>query len=122
MKKLIEKTDILLEALPYFQEFRRRTFVIKVGGAAMEKDAMVTSILKDIVFLEQVGIRVIVVHGGGKAINAAAEIQRMVRETRRGLQAERQGEDGRAYRGYEAAPPIRAHHCGYSQAGTAKQG
>jgi acetylglutamate kinase len=71
MKQVIKKTDILMEALPYFQQFRRKTFVIKVGGAAMEQEQMLSSILKDIVFLEQVGIRVIVVHGGGKVITRA---------------------------------------------------
>jgi acetylglutamate kinase len=71
LEKTIKKTAILLESLPYFQKFRRKTFVIKLGGSAMEHDATVTSVLNDIVLLEQVGIRVIVVHGGGKAISAA---------------------------------------------------
>ncbi|MFP4521735.1 MAG: acetylglutamate kinase [Fibrobacterota bacterium] len=70
MKKLIEKTKILLEALPYLQEFRRKTFVVKFGGSAMEKPDIISSVLRDIVFLENVGVRVIVVHGGGKAISA----------------------------------------------------
>ena len=65
------KADALLEALPYFQQFRGRTVVIKYGGAAMENPDLVESVLRDIVFLEAVGINPVVVHGGGKAITAA---------------------------------------------------
>jgi len=63
--------DALLEALPYFQQFRGRTVVVKYGGAAMENPDLVESVLRDIVFLEAVGINPVVVHGGGKAITAA---------------------------------------------------
>src|ERR1700682_5330342 len=65
------KADALLEALPYFQEFRGRTVVVKYGGAAMENPDLVESVMRDIVFLETVGINPVVVHGGGKAITAA---------------------------------------------------
>ena len=65
------KADALLEALPYFQQFRGRTVVVKYGGAAMENPDLVQSVLRDIVFLEAVGINPVVVHGGGKAITAA---------------------------------------------------
>jgi acetylglutamate kinase len=65
------KADALLEALPYFQQFRGRTFVIKYGGAAMENPDVVEEVMRDIVFLEAVGINPVVVHGGGKAITAA---------------------------------------------------
>jgi acetylglutamate kinase len=64
------KADALLEALPYFQQFRGRTVVIKYGGAAMENPELVGSVLRDIVFLEAAGINPVVVHGGGKAITA----------------------------------------------------
>jgi len=66
-----KKADTLLEALPYFQQFRGRTVVIKYGGAAMENPDLVESVMRDIVFLEAVGINPVVVHGGGKAITAA---------------------------------------------------
>ena len=66
-----KKADTLLEALPYFQQFRGRTVVIKYGGAAMESPELVDSVMRDIVFLEAVGINPVVVHGGGKAITAA---------------------------------------------------
>jgi acetylglutamate kinase len=65
------KADALLEALPYFQQFRGKTVVVKYGGAAMESPELVESVMRDIVFLEAVGINPVVVHGGGKAISAA---------------------------------------------------
>jgi acetylglutamate kinase len=65
------KAEALLEALPYFQQFRGRTVVIKYGGAAMENPDLVESVLRDVIFLEAVGINPVVVHGGGKAITAA---------------------------------------------------
>jgi acetylglutamate kinase len=61
----------LLEALPYMQSFRGSTFLIKVGGSAMEDARLVDRFLRDIVFLEAVGINPVIVHGGGKAISAA---------------------------------------------------
>lgn len=67
----ILKADVLLEALPYIQNFRGQTFLIKVGGSAMEEQSLVDSLLRDIVFLEAVGINPVLVHGGGKAINKA---------------------------------------------------
>jgi acetylglutamate kinase len=65
------KADALLEALPYFQQFRGRTVVVKYGGAAMENPDLVESVMRDVVFLEAVGINPVVVHGGGKAITSA---------------------------------------------------
>src|SRR3954470_5098275 len=67
----ILKADVLTEALPYIQNFRGQTFLIKVGGSAMEEASLVDSLLRDIVFLEAVGINPVLVHGGGKAINKA---------------------------------------------------
>jgi acetylglutamate kinase len=67
------KTAVLLEALPYIQSFRGQTFLIKVGGSAMENQDLVESLLRDIVFLEAVGINPVLVHGGGKAISRAME-------------------------------------------------
>jgi acetylglutamate kinase len=75
MQELIEKADVLLEALPYIQRFRSSIFVVKYGGSFMDSpDAKVrTGVAADIVFLEAVGINPIVVHGGGKAITTAME-------------------------------------------------
>ena len=64
------RSESLIEALPYIQEFRGHTFVIKYGGAAMEDEQIVEKFLRDVVFLEAVGINPILVHGGGKAITA----------------------------------------------------
>ncbi|MCX6972097.1 MAG: acetylglutamate kinase [Verrucomicrobia bacterium] len=64
------RSESLIEALPYIQEFRGQTFVIKYGGAAMEDDQIVEKFLRDVVFLEAVGINPVLVHGGGKAITA----------------------------------------------------
>ncbi len=66
-----EKAAVLLEALPYLQEFRDQVFLIKVGGSAMEDFTLVERLLRDIVFLEVVGVKPVLVHGGGKAISAA---------------------------------------------------
>jgi len=75
MEKLIQKADVLLEALPYIQRFRGSTFVVKYGGSFMDSpDPKVRSgVAADIVFLEAVGINPVVVHGGGKAITKAME-------------------------------------------------
>ncbi|MDZ4744229.1 MAG: acetylglutamate kinase [Verrucomicrobiota bacterium] len=64
------KAATLIEALPYIQKLRGQTVVIKYGGAAMEDPLLVESTLRDIVFLEAVGINPVIVHGGGKAISA----------------------------------------------------
>ena len=64
----ISRAEVLLDALPFIQRFRGQTFVIKYGGSAMEDDYLVERTLRDVVFLEAVGIRPVIVHGGGKAI------------------------------------------------------
>jgi acetylglutamate kinase len=71
--QVIDKANVLIEALPYLQAFRGKTFLIKMGGAAMEDPELVASVMRDIVFLEVAGIHPIIVHGGGKAISAAME-------------------------------------------------
>lgn len=63
------RAEALIEALPYIQKFRGQLFVIKYGGSAMEDDDIVDRLLRDIVFLEAVGINPVVIHGGGKAIS-----------------------------------------------------
>ncbi len=69
----LDKANALIEALPYLQAFRGKTFLIKMGGSAMEDPDLVAKVMRDIVFLEVAGINPIVVHGGGKAISAAME-------------------------------------------------
>ncbi|HYY26357.1 MAG TPA: acetylglutamate kinase [Chthoniobacterales bacterium] len=64
----VGKAEALLEALPFIQKFRGHTFVIKYGGSAMEDDHLIERLLRDVVFLEAVGINPVLVHGGGNAI------------------------------------------------------
>ena len=75
VQELIAKAKVLLEALPYVQRFRGSTFVVKYGGSFMDNpDPDIRARLAvDIVFLASVGINVVVVHGGGKAISRAME-------------------------------------------------
>ena len=70
MNSLIHKADVLVEALPYIQRFRNSIMVVKFGGSSMEDPALVASTMRDIVLLEAIGIKPVVVHGGGKAISA----------------------------------------------------
>src|SRR5258708_14118867 len=62
------RVEALLDALPFIQKFRGQTFVIKYGGSAMEDDHLIERLLRDVVFLEAVGINPVLIHGGGKAI------------------------------------------------------
>ena len=75
MNELIQKAEVLLEALPYIQRFRSSTFVVKYGGSFMDSpdEKVRTGVAADVVFLEAAGINPVVVHGGGKAITKAME-------------------------------------------------
>ncbi len=64
------RAEALIEALPFIQKFRGELFVIKYGGSAMEDDSVVERFLRDVVFLEAVGINPVIIHGGGKSITA----------------------------------------------------
>ncbi len=70
MQKEIDKAAVLIEALPYIQKFRNEIVVIKFGGSAMEDKDLIKKTMRDIVFMECVGMKPVVVHGGGKAISA----------------------------------------------------
>ena len=70
MDNFIGKAEVLMEALPYFQRFYGKTFVIKYGGHAMENEELKASFAQDIVLLKYVGINPVVVHGGGPQIGA----------------------------------------------------
>jgi len=63
------RVRILSEALPYIQHFAGRTVVIKYGGAAMKDSSLKDKVIRDIVFMASVGVRPVVVHGGGPEIN-----------------------------------------------------
>ncbi len=69
MKTIIEKAGVLIEAMPYIRAFRGETVVIKFGGSAMEDKSCHDGILADAAFLECVGLKPVIVHGGGKAIS-----------------------------------------------------
>jgi acetylglutamate kinase len=69
MKESIERAKILIESLPYFQEFRHKTVVIKYGGHAMVDEDLKRQFALDVILLNQVGVNVVIVHGGGPQIN-----------------------------------------------------
>ena len=64
------RVRVLSEALPYIQQFAGRTVVVKYGGAAMKDSSLKETVIRDIVFLSCVGLRPVVVHGGGPEINS----------------------------------------------------
>ena len=70
MESIIKKAGVLVEAIPYIHAFRRKVFVIKYGGSILENEAIRRNIFQDIIFLSYVGIRTILVHGGGPHISS----------------------------------------------------
>lgn len=73
MKKLIEKAEVLMEAMPYIRQFQGRTFVIKYGGNAMVADELKESFARDVVLMKYIGINPVIVHGGGPQISKTME-------------------------------------------------
>lgn len=71
MQEAIRKARVLIEALGWIQKFKGRYVVVKLGGSTLDQPEAVESLLTDIVFMASVGMRPVVVHGGGKAISAA---------------------------------------------------
>ncbi len=71
MDDVIRKAEALVEALSYIRRFRDRLTVVKLGGSAMEEPAALRATLQSVVFLETVGLRPVLVHGGGKPIDRA---------------------------------------------------
>jgi len=78
MQKLEQTAKTLIEALPYIREWSGKTFVIKYGGAAMTDEALKRSVAQDLALLHYVGIKVVIVHGGGPEISQM--MQRMGKE------------------------------------------
>ncbi len=72
-QKAIQKADTLIEALGWIRKFRDTTTVIKLGGSVVEHPESLRHLLVDIVFLSTLGMRIVVVHGGGKAISRAMD-------------------------------------------------
>ena len=73
MKKLIGKAEVLIEALPYIRRFYDKTIVIKYGGGAMGDDELRASFAVDVVLLKYIGLRPVIVHGGGPQIGRTLE-------------------------------------------------
>ncbi len=73
MQKIIDKANILIESLPYIRRFSGKTFVIKYGGAAMVDEQLKDAFAQDIVLLNLIGIKPVIVHGGGPKINSIME-------------------------------------------------
>ncbi|SMP37874.1 N-acetylglutamate kinase [Neorhodopirellula lusitana] len=71
MDHAIAKADTLIEAMGWIRRFRGKTTVIKLGGSLLEDDTAMQHLLLDVIFMETVGLRPVVVHGGGKAITKA---------------------------------------------------
>ena len=69
MERSIEKAAVLVEALPYIQAFKGKIVVVKFGGSLMDNEQYVNSILRDVVFMHSVGMKPVVVHGGGGHIS-----------------------------------------------------
>ncbi len=69
MKSIMEKAEVLIEALPYIQRFNRKIIVVKYGGSAMVDDELKKSVIQDVTLLKLVGFKPIIVHGGGKEIS-----------------------------------------------------
>ena len=70
MQPMIHRAEVLLEALPYLQSFQGKTLVIKYGGSAMEKADLKEQFARDVLLLRLIGIRPVIVHGGGPQIGA----------------------------------------------------
>lgn len=71
MDEAIRKASVLIEALGWIRRFRGRYVVIKLGGSALEERDAVRSVLTDVIFMETVGMKPVLIHGGGKAISQA---------------------------------------------------
>lgn len=73
METLIAKAQILIEALPYIKDFWGKTIVVKYGGAAMVDEALKQQVMQDLVLMKYVGMKPVVVHGGGPEISRTME-------------------------------------------------
>ena len=69
MQKILQKAEVLIEALPYIQRFNRKIIVVKYGGSAMVDEELKKNVIKDVTLLKLVGFKPIIVHGGGKEIS-----------------------------------------------------
>ena len=80
-----EMAEVLVQALPYVQKYQNQTIVVKYGGNAMTSDILKETVMSDIVLLSRVGVKVVLVHGGGPEINAALKRMNIPTEFVNGL-------------------------------------
>lgn len=73
MQEILQKAEVLIEALPYIQRFNRKIIVVKYGGSAMVDEELKKSVIQDVTLLKLVGFKPIIVHGGGKEISKWVE-------------------------------------------------
>ena len=73
VQEAIAKAETLIEALGYIQQYLDKIIVVKIGGSIMDDEQALTDMLTDVVFMNTVGMRPVIVHGGGKAISSAME-------------------------------------------------
>ena len=85
MEMWIQKADVLIEALPYIREFAGKKIIVKYGGSAMKDSALKKSVITDVALLKLVGMKPIVVHGGGKEISKWVKMSGMKPEFINGL-------------------------------------
>ena len=72
MRDITAKTEVLIEALPWISRYEGKTFVVKYGGAAMVDDDLKETFAQDVTLLKKIGVRIAIVHGGGKEITETA--------------------------------------------------
>lgn len=80
MQELLQKAEVLIEALPYIQRFNRKIIVVKYGGSAMVDEKLKHQVIQDVTLLKLVGFKPIIVHGGGKEISKWVEKSGMTPE------------------------------------------
>ncbi len=69
MTEVLKKAEVLIEALPYIQQFNRKIIVVKYGGSALSNEELQKNVIKDVTLLKLVGFKPIIVHGGGREIS-----------------------------------------------------
>ncbi|HEO8741422.1 TPA: acetylglutamate kinase [Campylobacter upsaliensis] len=85
MQKYLEKAQVLIEALPYIRKFTSKIVLIKYGGSAMENEELKHCVMQDIALLKLVGLKPVIVHGGGKDISKLCENLDVKSEFKNGL-------------------------------------
>ena len=85
MENFIKKAAVLIEAIPYIHAFRRKVFVVKYGGSILDDPAIRKNIFQDIIFLSYVGIRTVLVHGGGPHISSRLKEEGIKTEFHEGI-------------------------------------